>query len=66
MFGSNPLAAPSAALGQPSLAEVFLALTGHPADDQPVGGDIVVVFAISAALIAVFGPLTTLVYCRKA
>lgn len=32
---------------------------------QPVGGDIVVVFAISAALVAVFGPLTMLVYRRK-
>jgi ABC-2 type transport system ATP-binding protein len=24
-------------LGQPSLDEVFLALTGHPAEDQSVG-----------------------------
>jgi ABC-2 type transport system ATP-binding protein len=27
-------------LGQPSLDEVFLALTGHPAEDQPPEGDI--------------------------
>jgi ABC-2 type transport system permease protein len=32
---------------------------------QPVTGDIVLVFAISAALMAVFGPLTMLVYRRK-
>ncbi len=25
-------------LGQPSLDEVFLALTGHPADDDPADG----------------------------
>jgi ABC-2 type transport system permease protein len=32
---------------------------------QPVTGDVVLVFAISAALMAVFGPLTMLVYRRK-
>jgi ABC-2 type transport system permease protein len=32
---------------------------------QPVTGDVVLVFAISAALMAVFGPLTLLVYRRK-
>ncbi|MBA2317254.1 MAG: ABC transporter permease [Euzebyales bacterium] len=33
---------------------------------QPVGGEIGVVFAISAALVAVFGPLTMRVYRNKA
>jgi ABC-2 type transport system ATP-binding protein len=26
-------------LGQPSLGEVFLALTGHPAEEDPAGHD---------------------------
>ncbi|MGH2982231.1 MAG: daunorubicin/doxorubicin resistance ABC transporter ATP-binding protein DrrA, partial [Solirubrobacterales bacterium] len=27
-------------LGQPSLDEVFLALTGHPAEEQPQNGEV--------------------------